>query len=488
MAETPSDPTGQPQPAGPRWAALFQASRDPVFLLNRHRRIVFVNRAWEELTGVPAVEARGRACPPAREPKPKDAVGRLLAVLCSPPLEVLEGRPTHARRLVVLPGGHCAWWDVDFLPFADGRGGEAILCRIRSAPGEAAAPAAPYHEGLRQLHDQLSERLGAKQAAQLWKPERLVALRERQVERHRLDLLTSDLPAVRRVVDQARLAAVSLVPVLLVGEPGAGKQWLARALHYRGVTRDQSLACLDCSCLPADVLARALLGPGGLAGQAGVGTLYLKEPANLPRDLQARLCDLLAEAGSPGRPRVVAGCSTDPAADVRTGRLLDELRCALGTLVLELPPLRERLDDLPWLVERMLQRCRDAGLRPVQRLTAEAWDVLRAFGWPGNLRELYAVLASACGRASGGQIQAADLPLYLRLPPAPPVQRPLSLKHLLRQAERRLIELALRKTKGNRSRAAELLSVWRPLLIRRMQKLGLAARKGGRKPDAEPPE
>jgi DNA-binding NtrC family response regulator len=110
-------------------------------------------------------------------------------------------------------------------------------------------------------------------------------------------------------------------------------------------------------------------------------------------------------------------------------------------------------------------------------LTPAAWEVLRAHSWPGNLSELYRVLVSACLRTERETLDVADLPLYLRLERKPSLieERPLPLKELLEGAERRLIALALRKAGGNKSRAAEMLAIWRPLLLRRMEALGLSA-------------
>jgi DNA-binding NtrC family response regulator len=235
--------------------------------------------------------------------------------------------------------------------------------------------------------------------------------------------------------------------------------------------------------LPPALLADALAG--GAALGASVSTLYLKEPTALPGDLQARLHDLLTSAeDTPDRPRILAGSCTDLTAAVRAGRFLEELYCALAPLVLHLPPLRQRKHDLPWLVERLLERARDLG-RPEGRpavtgLTPDAWEVVLGYHWPGNLRELYRVLTDACGRARGDRIDAADLPVYLR-PDATATtkpDRPLALDEVLKQAERRLIELALRRAGGKKGRAAELLSIWRQRLVRRMEALGIADREG----------
>jgi DNA-binding NtrC family response regulator len=231
--------------------------------------------------------------------------------------------------------------------------------------------------------------------------------------------------------------------------------------------------------LPVPALAALLFGEAGLARQIGKGTQYLREVGRLPRDLQLRLSDRLREGDEGTGLRTLAGCTEDPIEAVRAGRLLEELYYALGPLVITLPPLRERREDLPALVERLLTRAGGESDHRAQGLTAEAWEVVRAYPWPGNLCELYAVLQSACRRAPGEWIDANHLPASLRLAvrldqtAGPEAEKPLPLKQLLQQAERRLILLALRKSQGNRSRAAELLAVWRPYLLRRMEALGI---------------
>src|SRR5262249_12646523 len=160
-------------------------------------------------------------------------------------------------------------------------------------------------------------------------------------------LLASNLPAMRRLADQVRLAARISVPALLLGEPGVGKRTLARLIHSESDRREQACATLECGYLPAKTLSAVLFGD---TTPETIGTLYLAAPEMLPRDLQLRLCEWLAQsAGDRKRPRILAGCDTDIAKAVLEGRLLEELHCALSPLVLEVPPLRERRDDLATL-------------------------------------------------------------------------------------------------------------------------------------------
>jgi DNA-binding NtrC family response regulator len=450
-----SAPAPQPAPEF-RWQAFFQRSRDPLFLLNRQRRLLFVNAAWQELTGLPAAEARGRVCT-RRAPASPSSWNDITRALCPPP-EVLRGQSARVRRLLPAATGGHRCWDVEFLPFRGDEGALGILGKITPAVVDTATVPATL-------------------------PEKVIALRAALVQRHSLDSVAGDAPAQQRLSEQVRLAAGTRATVLLTGEAGTGKQWLARVIHGQSPARERAFAALDCRRLPPKALAATLFDSGGLTRHPGVGTIYLREPAGLPRDLQDRLCEFLADPGPDG-PRILAGSSVDLAEEVRAGRVLEALRCSLSTLVLELPALRQRLVDLPWLVERLLAQTTTGDERGPPRLTPAACDCLRTYHWPGNLRELGSVLASARLHAEGEAIDAVDLPGYLRLAaqlsqvPGSRNERTLPLAPLLEQVERRLIQLALHRTQGNKSRAAELLSLWRPRLLRRMEALGLIEKEG----------
>jgi DNA-binding NtrC family response regulator len=279
---------------------------------------------------------------------------------------------------------------------------------------------------------------------------------------------------MRRLVEQARLTSQTPLPAVLVGERGTGKEWLARCIHQQSNRRERTFAAIDCAHLPSWALLEVLRGNWEQARRP-LGTLYLQEPACLPRDMQEHLARLLVAWKEEAEPKVavLAGFTTDPQEEVRAGRLLPQCWCLLSPLVLNLPPLRERLDDLPWLIDRFLERARTASGKEVRELTSEAVQFLRSYSWPGNLAELYEVLRAGCFRSKGERLTVEDLPFHMRSAPVS-AARPLPLDSLLQDVERRLIVLALKQARANKTKAAELLGIWRPRLIRRMQALGIS--------------
>lgn len=460
MAERPPSPNER-RPSGEsravRWQALLQHSRDALFLLNHHRRLLAVNPRWEEITDLPLTEVRGLVCRRRGEPGPLEA----LALALAPPAEVFDGKPARVRRRVAGLKRDVLWWDVDFLPFQDGKGRLRILGKVTPVSVEEAPRLVPL-------------------------PERLGHLRERLDMRFTLETLAGESLALRRVADQVRLAGQSRAPVLLVGEAGTGKQWVARVIHHQGSTPERSFAALDCAHLPAAALESALFQEHGLLSQPGLGTLFLREVAALPREIQARVCDRL-DTMPAGGPRLIASSRTEPMTEVRRQRLLDRLHAALATLVIELPRLRERRGDLPALVQRILEGLSASNERRITELTSAAWEVLREYPWPGNLRELQMVLAGAFQRCQGERIDIAHLPQSLRLRhaveqvAAAEAKRKLPLAEILESVERRLLGIALKQCAGNKSKAAEMLGVWRMNLIRRLEKLGIKTDRDGRK-------
>ena len=432
-----------PSSADLRWQTYLRHAQEPLFVLNRRRRLLYANRAWEQCTGLTLAAVRGRPCRPRRSSDTEADEAPLPTF--APPPEALAGATCRARRRALDPAG--GWWQFDFFPMRGPDGLLGILGKITPLP-EMPAVTAPL-------------------------PDRLFALRDRHAEAFRLDELSTELPAMRRVVQQARLAATLRLPVALIGESGTGKQWLARAIHQADPARDRCFARIDAQALPAALIADLLLGPR--SQRLVLGTVYVRQAEELPRELQERLVVHLHAADETGGARLILGYRGDPAAAVQAGKLLADLHCAASTLTIHLPPLRERLADLDGLVRTFLGRARmwqDEGATLPAGFSPEATVALRSYPWPGNLRELYEVVRGAAGRAKGERIELADLPFFLRSGPMPAAKK-LPLDTLLEQAERRIILMALRQAGGNRSQAADILGIWRPRLLRRLEHFGI---------------
>jgi PAS domain S-box-containing protein len=446
-----------PRVTGLRLDVLVQQAREPVFVLGPERRILLVNKAWEELTGHPLDEVAGLECRPHGPTRPGDLHG-LGGSFCPPP-EAMEGQPAGSRTLILHADGERRWRRVEFWPFHDAQGtltGLIGLVRPLETDPQAADSEAHRHRV------------------------ELLELRDRLQTRHGFDALIGRGAEHRRLLDQVAAASGSNVPVLIVGEAGTGKRLVARTIHQRGPRRIAPLLAYDCKALPPETLERQLFGtaidPAGRALVASDGsTLLIGDVLELTRDLQARLVSSLD-----GRVRLIATTSGDLDDALKSERLHRDLYYALTTLVLRLKPLRDRLDDLPILAQHLLERANLKGERCRDGFSRASLDALLAYDWPGNLHELARVVDEAHARGSDPFIQVDDIPAAIRghrggayQPPHQPTG-PIPLKEMLTRVERRLIEKALERAGDNKSKAAKLLGINRPFLYRRIKELGIA--------------
>ncbi|MBY0396291.1 MAG: sigma 54-interacting transcriptional regulator, partial [Thermoleophilia bacterium] len=262
--------------SGARLDQLLQNTAEPAFWLNRELKLIWVNRAWEELTGCPAAEALGMVCRAHGPTRPGDLES--LAGSFFPPAEAIAGQPAGARTLILHPSGERRWRRVDYWPFRNDRGDlTAVLGLVREAEEPGVLPDSEAHR----LRTELME------------------LRHRLVVQRRPEALIGRGRAHRRLLAQVEAASASDVPVLIVGEPGTGKRHLATLIHQRSARRSAPLLPVDVGALSPEILERDLFRPGGsivdgddgpprLAAPDG-STLMLRDVFDLPRDLQGRL-------------------------------------------------------------------------------------------------------------------------------------------------------------------------------------------------------
>jgi len=288
--------------------------------------------------------------------------------------------------------------------------------------------------------------------------------------------LIGESPAFRRVLKAAQVAATTDANVLLVGEDGCGKAAMALAIHRLSSRRDHAFRFVRCTGLAADEVETELLA--GLE-QATSGTLFLDEVGDLPPLGQGRLLHFLErrnEGPRPSRsmPRIIAATSRDLWSAVEMGELRRDLYYRLYVVPLELPPLRERVQDIPHLIEHFVRSAAEAHGLKRPRFTAAAERLLRRYLWPGNLRELSNFCARMVILFAGCEIGPENLPWEIRrgdmaTQSAPMFKLP-SCGINLADLEAEIIRQALTLAGGNKSRAARLLGLSRDTLLYRMQK------------------
>jgi two-component system response regulator AtoC len=303
---------------------------------------------------------------------------------------------------------------------------------------------------------------------------------------------------MRQVFETIRKIAEYKTTVLVVGESGTGKELVARALHTHSGRQNAAFTAVNCGAIPENLLESELFGhrrgaftdasrdKKGLFEEAHHGTLFLDEVGELPLGLQVKLLRALQEerirrvGDNRDRQldvRVVAATVRDLAADVHSGRFREDLYYRLNVFQIRLPPLRERLDDVPALVEHFIGRVNTRLGRRIAGIRPEALRTLMGHSWPGNVRELENTIEHAAVLCDGDEIRAADLPDKLRQqePPAAELlpEGDLSIKRATRRIERELIHKALVKTGGNRTNAAKLLEISHRALLYKMKEYEL---------------
>jgi two-component system response regulator AtoC len=298
------------------------------------------------------------------------------------------------------------------------------------------------------------------------------------------------------VLELIERAAEYKATVLLQGESGTGKEVLARAIHLQSPRRSEAFVAVNCGAIPEALLESELFGHAkgaftgadrarrGLFVEADAGTLFLDEVGELPLALQVKLLRVLQEeevrplGESKSRSidvRVIAATARDLEAEVAAGRFREDLFYRLNVLRVAVPPLRERSQDVPLLVDHFLAQFRSALGKPVRGIAEDAMQRLVAYRWPGNVRELENVIERAAILASGDQLTLRELPSNVAHPEpvAPAEAGELSLRQARRVAEVEVIRRALRATRGNRTHAARLLGVSHRALLYKLKEYAI---------------
>jgi two-component system response regulator AtoC len=350
--------------------------------------------------------------------------------------------------------------------------------------------------------------------AKPFKPDEVVLTLRKAEERQRLRRENARLkeellqqPPARKLVFRSaamtalaelisRVAAVSS-PVLITGETGTGKELVARALHQQSPRQHAPFIAINCSAIAASLIESELFGhtkgaytgadrehPGLFAAADG-GTLFLDEIGELPLELQPKLLRVLQEKEV--RPigdtkpikvdvRVLAATGRDLGEEIAHGRFRNDLFYRLAVVEIHVPPLRERLEDIPLLIKFFLQRLCVREGRRVPVLTGRAVARLQTYNWPGNVRELENLMEKTLILCRGEKIDMGDLPFEMYRNERH-IGESLSLKQASARLEREYIQKALAVTDGNRTQAAKLLEISLRGLLYKMKELDIGMQK-----------
>jgi DNA-binding NtrC family response regulator len=316
------------------------------------------------------------------------------------------------------------------------------------------------------------------------------------------DQIVGRSPAMRRVFETIEKVADTDVTVLIRGESGTGKELVANALHYRSPRRNKPLIKMNCAALSRELVESELFGhergafTGAIARREGKfeaadgGTLFLDECGDMPLETQAKLLRAIQEKEfervGGNQPitvdvRLLAATNHDLEAAVRAGTFREDLYYRLRVIELAIPPLHERREDIPLLVEHFLAAAAERFRRPAKPLTPQALQACVAHQWRGNVRELRSAVEQAVLLAPGPEITEADL-FGLALPAAANVAAvssstvtPLSFREakdrLVENFEREFLQQALRRHGGNITKAAEEVGMYRQSFQQKMREL-----------------
>lgn len=438
---------------------LLASAPQPVYALDADRTIVYANDACSAWTGLSPDALLGRRCdyqPGYRSDGSADPVHGL----CPPP-EAFQGRPYTFDAARRDSSGQWQTRPANCLPLSD----DAAVCLgvlVVVQPATAPTTRLPHcdESSPPDLH------------------QRLRAVLQESFECTPLSQIVGESPAMAQVREQVQLARSVDARVLIVGPPGSGREYIARAIHYRG-TSSSPLAPLACNLLDAELLESTIRSFVSSCAELEIerpAALLLLEVDQLPSDAQKALVGILSIGELGVRTVATARRSlTDLAAQ---DQFRKDLAYALSTLVIHVPPLAQRLTDIPLLAQFFLERCNAGGGKQLSGFTPEALDQLVAYPWPENVDELADAIQASHAAAAGPLVQLGDLPEKLHATAAADSHPPrgddtIVLPQFLAEVEKEVLQRALQRAKGNKAKAARLVGVSRASFLNRLQRLGI---------------
>ncbi|NOY76645.1 MAG: sigma-54-dependent Fis family transcriptional regulator [Calditrichaeota bacterium] len=323
-------------------------------------------------------------------------------------------------------------------------------------------------------------------------------LRSQLLEPIQPDQIISESPAMKAIMKMVKRVAPLISTVLITGESGTGKEVIARAIHRLSPRRDKQFVAINCGAIPENLLESELFGHvrGSFTGAvrdkegffkvASGGTLFLDEIGNIPVNLQVKLLRAIEEKSiipvGGTRPiqvdiRIIAATNMNLEKEVEAGRFREDLFYRLNVVGIELPPLRNRQEDILPLARFFIQRNNQILGKSVTGLSPDAEDVLLHYHWKGNIRELENVIERGMILCDGPLIKREDLPANMCSAVDPELTYDGELKEAVQRFERRFILRVLMKTKHDKRLAAQKLGLSLSSLYRKMNELGIEGKE-----------
>ncbi len=343
-----------------------------------------------------------------------------------------------------------------------------------------------------------------------------VVLRDEIKGRYRLERLIGKAEPMQRLFEMLQKIAPAKTSVLLIGESGTGKELVARAIHEMSPRSGEPFVAINCGAIPETLIESELFGhvkgsftgaatdKTGLFEAANGGTLFLDEIAELPTAMQVKLLRALQErkikrvgglTENEIDVRVVAATNRDLEAEIENGSFRQDLYYRLNVIQLRIPPLRERRDDIPLLVDHFIRKFAAEHGRTITGMDPDTLAALMGHSFPGNVRELENIIERAVTLAPADRLTVDNLPGLTSLKNAPIAtisetsfpDTGLNLEQVVSDFERGILLRALERTKGNRTEAARLLCVTFRSLRYRLSKLGIAGTDSGERETHQEP-
>jgi PAS domain S-box-containing protein len=441
--------------------SVIEFAYDAIILVNKNAEITMVNKGFTDLFGWQS----------------KDVLNKSTSVLFPElGIENVIKSATNIQNMPQIIDGQQSL--ISILPIRENGDTIGAICKVT-------------YRGLTHLHEALTKVKKLEKQVFAYQTE----INEIKGTKYTLLDIAGESDAILKIKREASLAAKSMSTVLIIGESGTGKELFAQGIHAASGQKG-TFVQVNCAAVPPELLESEFFGyadgaftgakKGGMKGKfelAQNGTIFLDEIGDMSLPLQTKILRVLQEKefqpiGSSKtihlNTKIIAATNQNIEQLVKEGRFREDLYYRLNIIRLDIPPLRERLEDLPEIIDRIVYRLNQTGFY-IRGITHSAITKLMKHSWPGNVRELQNVLERAANLKTGDYIDSQDIPSFQEFTKENPVaqMKAATYKDIIQLSEREMIVSALKEAKGNKTKASQLLGISRPWLYAKIKKYNL---------------